>query len=396
MSAPLRFLATVAFLPVSFVAQMCAQESGAVPDSAAVARTIVTAYPGLPFLVAARRLLARDLERGDRVEARNVLSTIDRTDASALTASERLLAETMLADPALLRDTARLSALLEQAVPAFGEHPDYRDRLYPALREALRTRADAVAAVLDDRAPSDAERAFFNLLINHLFVSGLRGREELNRRVENFAGQYPASPLVPLARRYIHRDYGEVPFGAAFSAGYGVGRFSGDLGDRFAYAHGLLLAGELYIREVTVAASFLFGVAHATNPFTARGSAWPQGNAELTSIALDLGYEFRNGRLAVTPFAGLGVQNVSRAVTDDTAPEPPHTGDAIGYDIGLMIGCRVPFDAGPHLDFRVRVGCTHTGLSSYDPSFSGSFWYITLGFALVQRPYEGKIGGSSQ
>ncbi|HVZ41396.1 MAG TPA: hypothetical protein VHI13_19100 [Candidatus Kapabacteria bacterium] len=390
MSAPLRSLTTLAFLLVFFVAQMRAQGGGRVSDSAATARRITAAFPGLPFLAAARRLLARDLQGSDRAGARDVLRTIDRTDASALTGSERLLAETMLADIALLRDTARLGALMEEAVPAYGEHPDYHDRLYPLLREALRTRAESVAAALDERAPSDAERMFFNLLINHLFVSGLRGREELNGRVEKFAGQYPASQLVPLARRYIHRDYGEVPFGAAFSAGYGVGRFSGDLGGRFAYAHGPLLAGELYIREVTVAASFLFGVAHASSPFTVRGSSWPQGNAELTSIALDVGYEFRNGRLAVTPFAGLGVQNMSVRTTDDTAPEPPHTGDAIGYDIGVMVGCRVPFDVGPHLDFRARVGCTHTGLSSYDPSFSGSFWYVTLGFALVQRPYEGK------
>lgn len=390
MSRPFGFLTAFTCVLALLCVQLHAQETGVRADSAATAQAITTAFPGLPFMASARRLLLRDLRSLNRAEARSVLLLVDRTDASALTGCERLIAETMLGEPALLRDTARLEMMLAEAVPAAGNHPGFNDGMYPALRELLRSQAVAIAAAFDERGPSEAERMFFNLLINHLFVNGLRGREELNTRTDQFAAQYPASPLVPLAERHIHLDYGEVPFGAAFSAGYGVGSFSGELGDRFAYAHGPMLAGELYIREVTVAASFIFGIAHASSPFTAHSVAWPQGNAELTNVAIDLGYEFRSGRLAVTPFAGLGVQNISISSNDGTMADAPHTGDAIGYDIGVMLGARIPFDVGPHLDFRARLGCTHTALASYDPSFAGTLWYVTIGFALVQRPYQGK------
>jgi hypothetical protein len=191
--------------------------------------------------------------------------------------------------------------------------------------------------------------------------------------------------------RYIHKNYGEVPIGAAFSAGYATGEFDGELGRRFNYFIGPMLAGELYIHRFTVAAWINFGVAKAPRDFIAGERIWGAGSSTITNITLDLGWEFRFGRLAITPLAGLGIQGMrgidSHAFEGD---EAPRTNDRMGYDVATIIGYRIPFDVGPHIDFRARVGRTATGLHRYDPAFAGSLWYLQLGFALVQRPYRGR------
>ncbi len=93
----------------------------------------------------------------------------------------------------------------------------------------------------------------------------------------------------------------------------------------------------------------------------------------------------------MTPLAGLAGQSVRG---DDSAGAGsatlPRTNMRIGYDVGAILGYRIPFDVGPHLDLRVQAGRMATALGDYDPGFSGGLWYLRLGFALVQRPYEGR------
>ncbi len=358
-------------------------------DSAAMEQAIGNANPGLSLALATRARLAADLKRGDAARAGAVLAFAHQRLPDLLTAAEQLLARLLMLDTAMLASMPELERLLSAVQAGPARHPLHDDRLYAVERAQLHERAERLGDALRDAGAGLEIRYIHNLLANHLTVGGLRGREELNARVAEFRRLFPASPFVPLAERYIVQPYAEVPFGAAVMMGYGVGWFTGNAGDRFGTLHGPTIGGEVYVNRITASAWFTFGVAQVAVPFTAAARRWEAGDAVITSGAIDVGYEFRFGRFAVTPLAGLALQNLSGA--DTTGADPgatPTTRDRLGLDVSVLAGLRVPFDVGPHLDLRLRVGHAVAALGGYDTILSGSLWYVQLGFALVQRPYR--------
>lgn len=349
----------------------------------------------LPFAASARLRLLRAEREGDLRGSRDILQFMDRRRSADsygwLSATERLLAETLLSDTLLVRDLPRMESLLAAARTTERQHPLFNDGLHRHLRDLLRERSDGVTGRFAALEPMASELWFFNLLVNHLSIRGLRAQEELNGRVEEFARKMPGAPLVPLAQEYIWKRYSEADIGAAFSAGYSLGGFDGSLGEHFGSFHGPSLAGELYLWRWTFTGNITFGVADATSAFSAGGEEWSKGDAPFINGALSAGYEFRFGRLAITPLLGLAMQAVRG---DDSSGMDgallPRTHDRVGYELAAIIGYRIPSDIGTHIDLRARFGRTQTGLSSYDPAFSGALWYIQFAFALVQRPYDAK------
>jgi|GEM_PF-1928618 len=390
---PPRFLLATAVALLLLPALSCRLHAQFSSDSLDIERAIAAERSDLSYAGRARMLLLRRLRTDDVGEARRLLGFMDRyRPAGWLTATERLAAETLIGDSLLIRDTARMEGLLAAARVTERQHLSYHDDLQASLRDLLRGRADAVTARFLAWEPTVGERWFINLLINHLHVRGLRGQEELNSRVDEFARRFPDAPLLPIARQYIRKDYAEVDFGAAFSAGYSLGTFDGSLGEYFDSYHGPVLAGELYLYRITIAGSLNFGVADAVRDFEAGGERWENGESPFLNAALCAGYEFRFGRLAITPLAGLAMQS---ARGSDSAgidePDLPRTRDRVGLEVGALVGYRIlPSDRGTHIDLRVRVGRTWTGLSTYAPEFSGALWYLQFAFALVQRPYDAR------
>ncbi len=386
-------MAVVPLLLLVVSLPLCAQQEG---DSLQFEQAITSERRGMPFAANARMLLARTLRMGEYTGSRALLTFMDRRRASSsnqwLSPTERLLAEVLIADSLLVRDLARLEALLTVARTTDRQNPAFpEDNLHRNLRDMLRERAETVAARFAAWEPMASEAWFFNLLVNHLYIRGLRAQEDLNRKVEEFARTMPDAPLVALAQASIWKRYSESDFGAAFSAGYSLGGFDGSLGDHFNSFHGPLLAGELYLWKLTLSGSITFGVADASRDFVAGGDLWQQGSSPFINTSLCAGYEFRFGRVAITPLAGLAMQSIrgdDSAGVDPTAL--PRTRDRVGYELGAILGYRIPSDVGPHIDLRARFGRTSTALSTYDPRFSGSLWYVQFAFALVQRPYDAR------
>jgi hypothetical protein len=150
------------------------------------------------------------------------------------------------------------------------------------------------------------------------------------------------------------------------------------------------LAGEAYLDALTVVLQLEFGVAHAPQPFTAAGASWPSGDLPMLSGSVVGGYEFRSGRWAVTPLAGLAMHSFRTEPID--GGEPLRTGFRGGFDVGAMLGYRVPFDVGTHVDLRLRGGASFLGTSGYDERLGGVLLYLQAGFALVYRPYSPRGG----
>lgn len=395
INLPPRFLPAAALLSVLICYSPLSAQSRS--DSLDIERAISVerldiqlSYPGR-----ARMLLLRRLRMGESLAARRLhtfmSARVPGESADWLTASEQLIVETLIGDSLLVRDTARLERLLVTAKSTEQQSIFHADNLYHTLRDILRGQADATTARFMSWEPTEQEQRFINLLINHLYIRGLRAQEDLNERVDDFARRMPSAPLLPIAQRHIRKDYAEADFGAAFSAGYSLGTFDGAIRDVFDFYHGPSLAGELYIYRTTIAGHINFGVAHAAQEFTAGGEVWEKGYASFLNASLCAGREFRFGRLAFTPLAGIAMQSVRGADSSGVdEADIPRTRDRVGLEIGGIIGYRIPSDQGTHIDLRARVGRTWSGISSYDPSFSGALWYIQFAFALVQRPYDAR------
>lgn len=315
------------------------------------------------------------------------------TDPGWLTASERLYTLALAADLGSMRDTSAVESLLGRAFAEGEERERGGDDLLRRERAMLRSSSERLFDRFDAQDPSGEERRFFNLLVNHLNISGYRAQARLNDRVEEFAADYPASGYTVAARAYFSKGYFESDFGAAFSAGYGGGAFVGDISDRFGKFNGPVLAGEVYAYRATLAVTLQICVASTPREFTVSSDRWPAGDARFIDLTFDGGYEFRFERLAVTPLVGISLQSLRGAGDAVAEQDLPTTQNRYGYDIGAMIGYRIPFDLGPHIDLRARLGLSHAALGDYSPDFSGSAYYVQLGFALVQRPYRGRASG---
>ncbi len=304
-----------------------------------------------------------------------------------ITPRELLLARIYAVEPLVTRDPM-LGALLAQA-------PLRPRARVGVLREELLTMEQTVVrgglAPLSERylraGLDSVELRFLNLLIDHLLVKGYRARSELNREVDRFIEEAPTSPLAALAATYLRYPYREERFGLAFGAGYILGRFLGPVSDRFSYLHGATLGGELYLDRVTIVGGLGFGTARLSSGFTAAGEAWPAGNAPIVLGSLLAGWELRHGRLAITPLAGLAFQSIRSPGEQTPESRLPSTGGRVGVELGALVGYRIPFDRGTHIDLRFRLGWSSTSAGEYDPAFRGSSYFAGLGFALVHRPY---------
>jgi hypothetical protein len=359
-------------------------------DSLRYEKLIAGSYPDRSFASNARLMLSGKLKAEDAVGAHRLIEFMDHRlsfDGQWLTASERLLAETILADTILVADSDHIATLLAGSQRLKGD-PTIDDQLLQREHELLRGDAERITSRFDEHGRSQQERRFFNLLLNHLLVKGYRARAALNELVERFALEYASSWRAEVARSYFIRPYDEADFGAAFSVAYAAGRFDGSLGRLFDAFYGPVLGGEFYLYGGTIAGSLTIGVATAPASFRAGNDIWSAGKSSFLNGSLGAGYELRLGRLAITPTIGLALQS-ARGPGEESEPDTlPRTGNRLGLDAAILIGYRIPFDIGPSIDLRIRLGRTSTTIGDYDPQFNGGLYSVQIGLALVQRPYR--------
>lgn len=364
------------------------QAPAANPDSAAYEEWLAGINRRKPVVANARLVLAESAKRGQWEAAQKLRAFMDHRQNGGpwLNGPEQLLLLALLADTATLLDPVALDPMLAEtwAIPGALQPDGVRER----LREVLRAGAEAASDRFDANRPTEEERRFFNLLLNHLTVRGYRAQESLNALVGQFAAEYPRSRFLPLARAYIRREYSEQVGGLGIGASYGGGAAVGALGDRFGKVDGLAVELEGYLYQATLSGTIQFLSVSVPNPFTVGQDHWPAGDASMTNATLSLGYEFRQGRFALTPMIGLAATSVQ--LGDAIGQQPTSTGWGLGFDLSGVADYRIPFDEGPHINLRGRVGYSNGVLAGYDPAFAGGILYLRLGFGLVYRPYVGR------
>jgi len=371
----------------------CFAQSPSHFDSARVASMINDIASGPTMAARARRAILVTLETRQLEHATEVLAYVDEYAPRDLnrfwmTPAERLVAEVVLANPQRIISPQRLHDFLVGWRSERRQHADFHDGLYDKLRDLLRRSSGPIGDELARWNIDDEGRLFFTILMNHLLVSGIRGREKLNQLIDQFAADYPESALVDIARDHIAFVYQERPLGAALHVGYASGRFDGSLADAFRSFYGPVLGAECYFWDLTVAVEASIGLAEGRRALALRSGTWPMGESSLINCTIDAGYEVRFGRAAVTPMVGAAFQDLRAMEAAGVKPEDrPMSGVRVGFDAAVQGSYRIAFDRGPHVDFRLRVGRTQTSLDSFEETFGGGLWQVGLGVAIVYRPY---------
>jgi hypothetical protein len=314
-----------------------------------------------------------------------VIGFMDRYDNSRgdwLSSSERLDIAIVRGDLALFRDTTRLDQMLAADLRDRHLAPPYLDSLPSALRKIERDHAPALIAAFDSRGATDIEQRFYAILLNSRVVRGIRAQRGIHELIESLQRDAPASPYTGMARRYLDVEYTDASIGASFFFGYEFGVTSGAIGDRFAQFGAPTLASELYIDQVAITGRIRFAVLTASSGVRAT-STLPAGDASFVGVSIGGGYEFRSGMILVTPYVGIGMNELSFDPTNGGVK----SGWNIGWEFGALISYRIPSDVGPHLDLSLRLARMTPGLGRFDDALSGSIYSIAIGLALVQRPY---------
>lgn len=365
-------------------------------DSAAYEEWLAGINRRKPVVANARLAMAETVKRGAWDETKLLLTFMDNRQNNGpwLNGPERLLLLSILPDTATLLNPAMLEPMLAETWSIAGSlRPDgVRDR----LRYLLRSGAASASDRFDGYRPTEEERRFFNLLLNHLTVRGYRAQESLNTLVAQFAAEYPRSRFLPLAQSYISRQYSEQVGGLGILTSYGGGMPTGQLGERFGKLHGLAVELEGYLYWATFSGAIQFLSLAVPSAFVAGGDSWPAGDASMTNATLSLGYEFRQGRIAFTPMVGLAAVSVQSGDAIGQQSQAIQTGFGLGFDLSGVADYRIPFDEGPHINVRARVGYSSNALGGYDPGFAGGILYFRLGFGLVYRPYVGRAAGRGE
>ena len=352
---------------------------------------LISGYGRSDFPTSARALLRHYVERDQADQGVLLLDFMQRRKGTAgwLSPEEELLAHLLFSDVSRLLDTAWIRPRLARRALRPGSHGIIADDLYERLLGRLRRDPEEMLRRIERGAGENAERGFLHLLVNNLSVRGVRSVDDVNGMVEQFLKDHPESSYAPLARGYLFLRTDQELIGGGLFAGYASGGvvFAGS--DIPGSVFGPSFSGELYVDRFVLSGSLFAGVLSLSDSFEVGRVFWRSGDAALTGGSLDAGYEFRFGNLMLTPFVGGTLYELREPNEEgNKSGKGMSTGGEPGFQTGVMLGWRIPFDVPPHIDLRLRLSLVQPGLSDFSSALDGSIFLATLSFGLIQRPYN--------
>lgn len=238
----------------------------------------------------------------------------------------------------------------------------------PAVREYARRSQRQIVRFLMQDVDHERHAEFLLLLFHSLTIRGVRGVDELNARVEEFAAADTTDPRSGLARRYLRRRVTSESFGIGLVAGYDAGGFvamedhgaTGVHGPRL----GLILWGGNALLEVAA---------------LARSIEASRSNETSVEGGFRAGYDVVESNLHLSPIAGLHYWSISDGELVDELLTP-----LFGFDVGT----RLLFDDPPHLHLSIGAEWHLRSIIPAPERYERSFWSIRFSLSLVRRLYR--------
>lgn len=351
---------------------------------------LIADYGRGDFLTNARAILLQSVERYQSDLGRALLNFMANRKGTVgwLSPEEELLTYVLLSEGEKLSDVEWITPRLQRRAARPGSHGVINDNLYTKLLERVRRDPTNVLRKVQDGLEEVVEQRFVEVVVNNLSVKGVRKTEDVNSLVDQFVEEYPESSYARIAQSYLYLRTDQELIGAGFFAGYASGGMILSEAEVAGKAFGPSFSGELYVDRFVLSGTLFAGILSVNDSFAVADRFWSSGDASLTGASLDAGYELRFGNLMLTPFIGGTLYELREPREGNLESlEGLSTGGALGFQSGVMVGWRIPFDQPPHIDLRLRLSLIQPGLSSFHSAFSGSIFLTTLSFGLIQRPY---------
>lgn len=239
----------------------------------------------------------------------------------------------------------------------------------PAVREYARRSQRQIIRFLTQEVDQERHAEFLLLLFHSLTIRGVRGVDELNARVEEFAAGDTTDTRSVLALRYLRRRVTSEPFGIGLVAGYDAGGFVATGEREGVGVHGPRLG-------------FIVWRGAALLELSALARSIEGSGSKETSVegGVRAGYDLIESDLHLGPYAGMHYWSISS--------DGERLGELLTPLFGFDVGTRLLFDDPPHLHLSVGAEWHLPSIIPASEGYDRSFWSIRFSLALVNRSYR--------
>jgi hypothetical protein len=356
------------------------------------------------ILAKGRKLLLLKINQDSIQKARELMDFLDtrfqQTRVMPFWKNERELLTLWLSQYDYLLETQNLEPIEDDGYRQKIVPP--RDLLGQELQEKSKMDKTKLLAKIISSNQSAEEKQFLQLLVATWVVdksNPKKGQDSLNTEADLFLSEFPKSKYVPYVRKYIRFVY--IPsvwrYGYDFSLGY-IG-LSGNISNRFDDATTLGMGFDIFYKQFIFFPRMAFGFGSSVKqPFShPPGVTWNKGlSLSIMVPEITIGYLLiESDFIQMTPFAGVAAVLIA---PPENERDIPGNNVKLNSNASLLYGVNIDlhlsrqsssifsFNEIGLWNIKVRLAMSNPSYTGTNAGFSGSCFYITVGFGGFYQP----------
>lgn len=278
---------------------------------------------------------------------------------------------------------------------------------YDLLYEKLRTKTVENFETLKDQIEksNQGNESKNFLLLNLKYLTSDTQKDEfiqdtLNTDADNFIKTFPESDYEDFTRNYIRYKLVPKKWGMAFEFFSGYGIYTGQLSESYTNNIPFGVAFDICYKKFELYLRDYIGFNKTKKDFDYSLGTWEKGSRTMVFLPeASIGYvTLDNDRLKVSPFAGIGVMDISPP-TDKTEEIPELEEVSLEFTTTYMLGVNLDIKFGknniPAFRPKTSYGFMRIRYAFNIPQFenkytgaAGKMHYITIGFGGFARGAE--------
>lgn len=277
-----------------------------------------------------------------------------------------------------------------------------RDLLGRELQEKSKLEKTKLITEIITSHRTDEEKQFLKLLLATWIVDKAnpkRAQDSLNMDADLFISEFPQSNFVPYIRKYVRFVYVSSTWGYGYDISFGYAGLFGKVSDVFSNSAVIGIGFDVSYKQFVLYPRIAFGFGSSVKQAFSHppGITW-QKNLALNIFVPELtaGYAFvENDFIRLTPFAGITGVLIAPPEREKEIPgndvELNSNASLIyGINVDLRLGSQSSsmfnFSETGRWNIKLRLSMSNLSYTGTNAGFSGSCFYITVGFGGFNRP----------